>query len=286
MRIKNLNKNKYIITKENIWVRDLCSSSNNIDINQLYDKEINLWLDNEFVNSKKNKLEFPIGEVKYDNIIICSDGYGWKHKQRTIGRIPNSLVKIIGTNGSLKNWEMVGESADLKRIMSFYVVNNPYKDCMSYLPNSHSYYPNIICSTRTYPKFIEKYRNDPYFYKPSEGLNYSSTFNFINFTLDDYRNSICAAISFSWILGVKKLLLFCCDEAFEEERAGSVKMENGLYQYPQQIMSQNIIDKQLYWLKKNDVEIFDHSSGIKYENAEYIDEDDILSFFSKECENE
>ena len=60
-------------------------------------------------------------------------------------------------------------------------------------------------------------------------------------------------------------------------------MENGLFQYPQQIMSQNIIDQQLYWLRKNEIEIFDHSNGIKYNNAEYIKQDDMFSFFSKEC---
>ena len=87
-------------------------------------------------------------------------------------------------------------------------------------------------------------------------------------------------------MNAKKIILFCCDEAFEEYREGSVKMDNGYYQYPQQIMSQNIIDKQLYWLKQNQIEIFDHSSGIKYENASYINENQLISFFSKECKNE
>jgi hypothetical protein len=282
MRIKKVKKNKYILSRDKIWIRDFCSIDQGLDINNLYDKENKLWLDNEFANLKKSRLDLPL-EVKYENLIICSDGFGWKEKQKIIGNIPNSVAKIIGANGSLSKWDMVGEKAEIKRVMSFYVVNNPYPECMSYLPKKHSYYPNLISSIRCYPKFIENYRSQPYFYIPSIHENYSVLPNLINLTLDDYRNPICAAISLAWKLRVKKLLLFCCDESFIDNREGSMQMENGLYQYPQQIMSQNIIDKQLYWLRQNDVEIFDHSSGIKYENAEYIREDDIFSFFSKEC---
>lgn len=284
MRIKKFNKNKYALSKDKVWIRDFCSSPQGIDINNLCKKENKLWLENEFVNLKKARLDLPLDDIKYENIIVCSDGFGWSEKQKIIGKVPNNISKIIGTNGSLSKWDMVGEKAEIKRVMSFYVANNPYPECMSYLPKKHSYYPSLISSIRCYPKFIENYRSQPYFYMPSIDEDYSSPPNLVNLTLDDYRNPICAAISLAWKLGVKKLLLFCCDESFIDNREGSLQMENGLYQYPQQIMSQNIIDKQLYWLKQNDVKIFDHSSGIKYENAEYIREDDILSFFStKEC---
>lgn len=285
MRIKKQNKNKYILTKENIWVRDLCdNTSKQIDINNLYHKETNLWLNNEFENLKRPILDLP--EITFENLIICSDGYDWKEKQKILGKISNHDAKIIGTNGSLAKWDMVGDQAETKRGMLFYLVNNPYSDCLSYLPKKHNYYPNIIASLRTNPDFIKKYRNEFHFYKPTSDQNYSGHPNLVNLVLDDYRNPICAALSLSWKLGVKKILLFCCDEAFIDKREGAEQMENGLYQYPQQIMSQNIIDKQLYWLKQNDVEIFDHSSGIKYENAAYIDVDDIFRLFSKECKNE
>jgi hypothetical protein len=49
-------------------------------------------------------------------------------------------------------------------------------------------------------------------------------------------------------------------------------------------MSQQIIDANLYWLKQEGVEIADHSSGAKYENATYITEDRIVSFFEEEDE--
>lgn len=285
MRIKKLNNNKFILSKDNVWVRDFCSNKKPIDINKFCYKENKLWLENEFQNIKKSKLELPSNELNYENIIICSDGFGWQNKHKIMGGLPN-FVRIIGTNNSLSRWEMVGEKAKTKRSMSFYLVNNPYPECMCYLPKNHNYYPNLISSTRTYPEFINKYRSQPYFYKPADDLNYSGGVDFINLTLDDYRNPICASINLAWILGVKKLVLFCCDESFSEKREGSIRMENNLYQYPQQIMSQNIIDKQLYWMKQQGVEIFDHSSGINYENAEYIGEDDLISFFKGVQKNE
>lgn len=281
MRIKTFEKNKYILSKEGVWVRNLCSTAKNIDINNLYSKEKSIWLNNEFSNIKKSKLDLP--PIQHENIIICSDGYGWEEKQKILASVPYNLVKIIGTNQSLSKWNMVGSKAELKRAMSFYVVNNPYKECVSYLPKKHNYYPDLVASLRTNSDFINQYKGEIFFYKPSDDLDYSSPPNILGLRLDDYRNPICAAISLSYKLGAKKILLFCCDDAFEDERPNSIKMENGLYQYPQHIMSQNIIDQQLYWLSKNDIKIFDHSCGIKYKNAEYIKQDDILSFFSKEC---
>jgi hypothetical protein len=286
MRIKKINKNNYILSKDNVWVRDFCSVKSGPDINKLYATENELWIENEFKNLRKSKLDLPLDQLNYENIIICSDGFDWQNKQKIIGKLPNSLVKIIGTNGSLSKWEMVGEKAEIKRSMNFYFVNNPYSECLGFLPRKHNYYPSIISSIKTNPKFIENYKNQVYFYKPSEDGEYSTYPNLINLVLDDYRNSICGAISLAWKLGVKKLLLFCCDESFKEFKEGSVQMENGYFQYPQQIMAQNIIDKQLYWLKQHNVEIFDHSKGIKYENAGYIDEESIFSFFTKECKNE
>ena len=99
--------------------------------------------------------------------------------------------------------------------------------------------------------------------------------------LDDYRNPVCAAISYCVKRGVKKLALFCCDESFEDERPSAQRMGNGLHQYPQQVKSQKIIDKQLYWLRSRGVEIVDCSSGVEYENAAYIEAEDLPNFFDK-----
>ena len=284
MRIKKFKKNEYIFC-DGIWVRNPYCNYESVDINDLYPEEKNLCLENEHVNSTKFKVEFP-DNVQYENVIICSDGYDWKSKQKFLAEIPNEAAKIFGTNGALSNWEMLGRKpGDLKRGMAFYVVNNPYKECNKYLPSKHSYFPSIVASTRTYPEFIKNYRNEIYFYNPPNSLNYSCNANKVNFYLDDYRNPICAALSLANVVRARNIILFCCDEAFEDERPNSIKMPNGLYQYGQQILAQKLIDKQLYWLKKKDIKIFDHSSGIKYENAEYIDLESMLSFFQR-SENE
>lgn len=284
MRIKKFKKNEYIFC-DGIWVRNPYCNYESIDINDLYPEEKNLCLENEHINSARFKIDFP-DNIRYENVIICSDGYNWKNKQKFLAEIPNEIAKIFGTNGALSSWGMLGRNpGDLKRGMAFYVVNNPYKECNKYLPSKHSYFPNIVASTRTYPDFIKNYRNEVYFYNPPNSLNYSCNSNKINLYLDDYRNPICAALSLANTVGAKNIILFCCDEAFEDERPNSIRMHNGLYQYSQQILAQKIIDKQLYWLNKKNIKIFDHSSGIKYENAEYISLEKILSFFQR-SENE
>jgi hypothetical protein len=282
MRIKKFKNNDYVLAGDGVWVRNPYSPAEKIDINNLTKNDIKIFLENEHENSQVYGLQLDnLNEAGLSNVIICSDGFGWKDRQKVLGKIPNKLCKIIGVNGSLAKWEMVGEKAEVKRVMSFYLVNNPFSECLIYLPKKHRYYPNLIASTKTYPNFLKQYQNQPLFYKSTNNLIYSSFSEGGNLSLDDYRNPICASISFAIKRGLKKLVLFCCDEAFKENKPGSVKMKNGLYQYPQQIMCQKIIDKQLFWLKKAGVEIKDCSSGIEYENAGYIDSENLLSFFEE-----
>lgn len=285
MRIKKYKNNEYI-QADGIWVRNLCKNAESIDINSLCKDEMGLFLNNEQENSKLSSLHLDdLYEVKMHNAIIFSDGYNWDSRQKILASISNKIVKTIGVNGSLARWSMVGQESELQRTMSFYLANNPYRECMGYLPRRHRYYPNIVASIKTHPEFLKKYDSQPFFYMASKEFNYSGFENDSEFIrLDDYRNPICGAISLAWKLGVKRLALLCCDEAFVDERPNSIKMPNGLYQYPQQILCQKIIDKQLYWLKMAGVEIADCSSGIEYENAEYIDLEQLPSFFSKELQ--
>jgi len=283
MRIKKHKKNEYILS-EGVWVRNLCSDSEPIDINSLGKKDLALFLENECENLKISSLDFDeMNPIRLENVVIMSDGYRWKDKQKVLGEIPNSVVKTIGVNGSLAKWEMVGDKAQFKRTMTFYLANNPYSECSSCLPKTHKYFPNLIASTRTNPNFMKKYGTQAFFYRSPDDAVYSGFGSGKNtMKLDDYRNPICAAISFAWKMGVKKLALLCCDEAFDDERPGATKMKNGLYQYPTQIMCQKIIDAQLYWLKKAGVGIFDSSSGIEYENATYIESDKLKELFKEQ----
>ena len=284
MRIKKHKKNEYSLSKDGIWVRNLCSKEKNFDINYLYKEDKEICLENEYQNIK------GIKNINFNNfhsdVIICSDGFKWNKKQFALSEIPNSKARVIGTNGSLREWQMVGSLSDKKRVMNYYFINNPYKEALSYLPTKHAYYPPVISSLRTHPEFINAYRDkDVSWYSPPEEDNYSIPKNRVQTFLDDYRNPICGAVNLAYRIGAKRIFLFCCDEAFKDHRDASIEMHNGLYQYPQQIMSQNILDKQFYWLNKNNVEIFDCSSGIKYENATYITEEELISFFQRSDKN-
>ena len=77
-------------------------------------------------------------------------------------------------------------------------------------------------------------------------------------------------------------MLFCCDSSFKDERPGAMKLENELWMYPQYEIAHGLIDGSLYWLKNQpyqDISIGNCSSGPKYDNASYISEGEIMSFF-------
>jgi len=281
MRIKKFRNNQYALA-EGIWTRNPFCEAKPVDINGLSKKDVPLFLRNESENQRIPHMQFEdaVG-VGMDNVAIVSDGFLWEERQKVLGDIPNGRLKVIGVNGSLAKWTMVGEGAPIKRTMTFYVVNNPYQECMGFLPKRHRYYPNIVASTRTNPKFLAEYKNQPYLYRPTPDTEYSGPGEAAA-TLDDYRNPVCAAISLAIRGGVRRLLLLCCDEAFQEERPGAVRMKNGLFQYPAQIVCQRVIDRHLFWAKGAGVKVGDCSSGIEYENAEYISPEGILDFFDKE----
>ena len=281
MRIKKFRNNEYLLA-DGVWVRNPATKARAVDINSMSRDEISMFVRNEQENSKSSHMQMEEADGSLaTNVVVASDGFGWAERQMVLGGLPNSYVSIFGVNGSLARWAMVGDKAKVKRTMTFYVVNNPYEECMSFLPQTHRYYPNVVASTRTNPRFLESYRSQPYMYRPTPDLDYAGSWD-VGATLDDYRNPVCAAISLAVRRGARKIILLCCDEAFEEERPGAVRMENGLYQYPQQILCQRIIDKQLFWLRRMGIRVGDCSSGIEYENAEYIKPEDILGFFDKE----
>jgi hypothetical protein len=278
MRVKKFRNNRYLLA-EGVWVRDPFCKSKAIDINLMGSHEINLFVSNETKNITSPHMQMDdMGELLAENVVIVSDGFEWESRQLVLGTLPSSKVKVFGVNGSLAKWSMVGESTNVKRTMTFYVVNNPYPECMSFLPKRHRYYPNLVSSTRTFPKFLENYSNQPYFYSPTTNINYAAL-GTSGTHMDDYRNPVCAAVSLAVRNGARKILLLCCDQAFKDGRPGSVKMANGLYQYPQQIMCQRIIDKQFFWLKQSGIKTGNCSYGIEYENAEYISHEGILDFF-------
>ena len=278
---KHKNRNEYVVTTDGVWVRNFCQPNvTPIDVNHfLKEDEYHYVLNNEFENKK---IKFSGQNTRFSNIVIVSDGYDFVKNQEILAILPYKEVAIFATNGALRNWRLVGKNCpvDKQRSINWFVVNNPYPECKKFLPNAHSYYPRCLASSRTNAEFIKQYKGDVVLYQPAPDDNYSGLFSNVEGVIDDYRNPICAAISLAYRCGVKKLALFCCDGSFADYRPAAEHLKNGLWCYPQQMISQRIIDANLYWLSQTGVKICDISSGIKYENAEYIPSEEILNFFN------
>jgi len=242
-----------------------------------------LIIDNELDNFAQHYALIDNEDVFFRSIVVVSDGYNFVEKQKILARLPKE-IGILAVNGALKNWKLVGENAPLKRAIDYYIVNNPYPDCKQFLPTNHRYYPRCIASIKTNPEFLRSYLGLKYLYSPTKNELYSGPHLDSSYTIDDYRNPICAAIGLAYRFRATKILLFCCDDSFNYEKPTAIKLENGLWHYPQQELSQKIIDANCYWLKKNKIEVADCSSGRKLENATYIknNEEDIVEYFKNE----
>lgn len=273
---KHVNKNHYLLTPEGYWVRDFTKKVFPQDINNLItDQEFNIFAENELTIKTMNIANIDNEFIRKDKVVIVSDGHQFESKKHLLKKLPRDVV-VIGTNRSLAKW-----SHDIR--MDYFLINNPYKEAMSCLPNIN-YIPKCIVSCRTYPNFIKFYRKIKgvlFKYVPTKIKKYGSI-NESAYYVDDYRNPICASINLAYRWGVKKLMLFCCDDVFSGERQGSIKVKDDFYMYPQHKISHSFIDGCMYWLKRqefNQVQVVDHSQGVEYQNAPYIKEDDIEGFF-------
>lgn len=281
MRIKkHPNGNLYVLTPQNKWVRNFTKTSCQfVDINNNISKnDYFTFLQNETKNNFQRHQWIDTEPLYHDKIIIVSDGFNFKENHKILASLPKDIT-IIGVNGSLAKWEVVN------RNINYYVVNNPYRDCMKFLPKSSKILPKCIASQRTYFEFLQNYRGMKYKYYPVNETSYATKGQKeVSWQIDDYRNPICAAIGLSYRFGADKLLLLCCDDSFEDERPSSTKLENNLWMYPQHEIAHGLIDGNLYWLanqKYKKVTIGDCSSGPKYKNAPYIKKENILSFFEE-----
>ncbi len=287
MRIKrHSNKNEYLLTEDGVWVRNFCKRHTKaIDLNSLSnDKDHVVFLKNEFYNLKQRYAVIEQEHYDFSNLIIVSDGYDFINKQELLCQLEGKIV-VMAVNGALGKWTLANKDREKRRGISCYLVNNPYIQCMTYLPQNN-YYPPCIASSKTNPEFLETYRSAKYIYCSTPNRLYSGPRVEGHLYIDDYRNPICAGIHLAQKFGVKKLLLFCCDDSFKDERPAAIKLDNALWTYPQQIIGQRIIDGMLYWLQQAGVRIGYHSSGINFNNATYIPESELSGFFKEEQQNE
>lgn len=269
--------NEYVLTSTGFWVRNFNININPVDINDFYRKEdYSLFMENELAikRLKVPDLEEEISTRR--KILILSDGHQFKEAIKILPNLPKD-VTIIGTNRTLAKWKTDGEL--IKRKLDYYLVNNPYPECMMFFPQ-HRYFPKCIISSRTFAKFTKKYEGQLFQYSPVTTAKFS-TKNKNYSQLDDYRNPICAAISLANRFKASKLVLLCCDDSFLDKRPGSIKLENNLYTYPQHLVSHGLIEGCLYWLQNHeeiDVSVADCSSGPKFSKVPYIKIENVLDF--------
>ena len=269
-----------------MWIRDFTKQGirpQSLDF-LFEDSEYDVVLENEVANKQYGKISKE--EVNMSKVVIVSDGYNFNWKHLSISKFEN--VAVLAVNRAMKNWKLMLPSLtqEEQKPINAYVANNPYQECMRYLPPTETpYYPVCISSTRTNYMFLEKYLGDKFTYEPTPDTKFGSE-KMEGYCIDDYRNPVCAAIGLAYQFGAQKIMLLSCDSSFVKERDFSVPLENGLWTYPQNIQSQEIIDANLYWLthqENREVQIADWSDGPKYVNASYIkNEEEAVEFFAEE----
>jgi hypothetical protein len=284
MRIKKSKNNEYI-RAGGVWVRNFTKPYvSSIAISNLVgDDDYHRVIYNESVNvgSGYNSIAEE-KNIRFKKVVIISNGYQFEQKHRELLDFPSDVF-VIAVNGALRNWKLM--SGIRKRPINCYVVNNPYNECFTFMPHKSSlYFPTCVASVRTNPEFLKKYAGNVYTYEPTPEKNFGVKSRVEKYYIDDYRNTVCAAIGLAYQFGVRKLLLMCCDDSlFEKQKDAAVQLENGLWTYPQQLKSHEIIDANLYWLthdKLDKVVAANYSCGPKYNNATYIDKkENALEFF-------
>lgn len=252
-----------------IWVRDFTRPSSKfvMESETIRPSEHDLLIENEFHNHSLNLPNISNSDFRFDNVVIVSDGFDMLKKLDVLESVGRTC--IIAVNGALKAWRLP------KRPINFYFVNNPFPECSYFLPRS--YFPTCVASSRTHKDFISSYRGTKFLYFPTPEKNYGTGKQAI-YHIEDYRNPICGALNLAYRFNARKILLFCCDDSFSEQKEGSVEVANGMFAYPQHLVSKDIIDANIFWLKKAEVEVMDHSSAGEYKNAAYIEIEDIRDF--------
>lgn len=268
-RVKKIKNLEFVKTKNyEYWIKNFTKKGQTLDLNStITEDEYFLFLENEFYNNVKKYNWLDSEDFYYRSAIIISDGYDFDSVHKKLKKKKN--VCILGTNNVLKKWK--NDDCEI----NFYVVNNPYDNCLNFLPRKKNL-PRCISSNRTNYKFLERYNGIIYRYSPAneEKINFNKSMDFSS-QIEDYRNPICASINVAYKFGCENILLLCNDNSFSENRPGSVLLENGFYCYPQNNFATEVVDSCFYWLKKNKNNLFYCSKSKKLENAEYIDLDNI-----------
>lgn len=279
--IKRQKNNEYLLVN-GLWVRNFANNVAPRDLNNLTTRtDHRTFIDNELALRTMNIPVIGSESLIHRDCIIVSDGHRFDEMKHLLSDLPEKVC-VIGVNRSLAKWQTTDEKL-LRRKMNYYVVNNPYEECMRFMPQ-HGYRPKLIVSSRTNPSFVKRYGGIVYKYPPVGDDTFTGEVAKY-YQIDDYRNPICAAVGLAYRFGVRRLLLFCCDDVFATERPAAEQLSNGLWMYPQHKISHDLISGNMYWLTQQQdikVTVGDCSEGPIYDNVPYIPASNFLRFFNEQ----
>lgn len=273
--------NQYALTDDKkIWVRDFgINHASALDLNNLYlEHEISTIINNEIINSYHKNSTYEPENLFDKTVFIVSDGFEFEKTLDLINYVNIRNPYIILTNNSLKLWNKN------KYLPSLFVINNPYKDCLSSI--NKRIFPRLLASTKTYPEFFKNYNYGAglYVYHSTPHKNYQAPIkNDYSKHIDDYRNPICAALINCYYGNAKNIYLMSCSDGYKENKNGAI-LKNNMYQYPQQILADEIINANIFWFMKNKPETKIKYFGIdkSFYYASYINEEEFKEDFHEQ----
>jgi hypothetical protein len=270
---KHRNKNDYFYSGNSLWVRNFAKKVfYSQDINSLIKpSEMSLFLENESKNKENGWVGIDSENYTHDKIVIVNGGWNYTEKLMNLCALPPD-VTFIGINEAASKW-------NINRRLNYYLINNPYEDCLELLP-SKTIKPKMIASVRTNPIFLEKYDGQKYLYDPVKDANYAGMSWDFKYQLDDYRNPMCAAISLAHQFNAKKILICFPDEGYEQERPAAIKIKEDFWMFQQQINNYRLTEGMLFWLKEAKIDTAIYGNVLEYKHTTYIDAGGFARFFS------
>jgi hypothetical protein len=270
---KHLNRNEYIQI-DSYWIRNFNAPDvTPIDINNLFgEDEIKNILANEMQNTKYVSQIIANDLTNIDSLIIVSDGFGFPDHSKIKDLKDNCGIMVL--NHAMRFWES-------PVFPNFMLMNNSTEVALSCMPLNSM--PQLIASRRTFSPFIKKYDNNIYLYDPTPDENYQSIASKDSSVfLDEYRNPVCAAISFANFLNIRNIYLCFCSSAYSENRAGTIKIAENAYQYPQQQLADRFIDGNIFWYKFGNRyrQIFYTGLENTFKFAKYLKIEELLGLIS------
>lgn len=269
---KTSDRAKYVLSGDAGWVRDF-TGNHGVILSDVYDtNSVRVAVANESANRTYNLPMIDRESIVSPHVVVVSDGTDLQAVLPLVNVFSKQKTLIVGVNNSLSSQEFFPH---------YYISNHQGEESLSLIPKQRVL-PNLIASCRANSSFVRKYRQRggvAFIYVPTPSRQFSSNLFKSNFTIDDYRNPICAAINLAYRWNAIKLTLLAPHDFYAESKAGTQKIRNGVNIYPQQKTAHNYVDGCLYWLREHGCETTAVTSGLSFSNANTLTPSEAEEFF-------